>query len=143
MITLLAEGLRKRYRDVIALDGFDLSVAAGTIHGLLGPNGAGKSTAVRALATLIDLDGGTARVAGYDVRREPRRVRERIGLVGQHAAVDEILGGRQNLVMFGRLFGLSAADAIRYLETEHARAKVVITYGRQPEVRTGQLFSAS
>jgi ABC-2 type transport system ATP-binding protein len=96
---------------VNALDGFDLTVAAGTIHGLLGPNGAGKSTAVKALATLIDFDGGAATVAGYDVRKQSRQVRERIGLVGQNAAVDEILGGRQNLVMFGRLFGLRTAGA--------------------------------
>ena len=109
--TLTAEGLRKRYADLNALDGFDLHVAAGTIHGLLGPNGAGKSTAVKALATLIDVDAGTARVAGFDVRTQSREVRRRIGLIGQNAAVDEILGGRQNLVMFGRLYGLSTADA--------------------------------
>jgi ABC-2 type transport system ATP-binding protein len=110
-ISLVADGLRKRYKEVRALDGFDLSVAPGTIHGLLGPNGAGKSTAVRALATLIHLDGGTARVAGLDVRTQGRQVRERIGLIGQNAAVDEILGGRQNLVMFGRLYGLGKAAA--------------------------------
>ena len=109
--SLVADGLHKRYKEVRALDGFDLAVAAGTIHGLLGPNGAGKSTAVRALATLIDLDGGTARVAGLDVRTQGRQVRERIGLIGQNAAVDEILGGRQNLVMFGRLYGLGKAAA--------------------------------
>jgi ABC-2 type transport system ATP-binding protein len=107
----VADGLRKRYGEVRALDGFDLAVAAGTIHGLLGPNGAGKSTAVKALATLIDLDGGAARVAGLDVRTQGRQVRERIGLIGQNAAVDEILGGRQNLVMFGRLYGLGKAAA--------------------------------
>jgi ABC-2 type transport system ATP-binding protein len=108
---LTAEGLRKRYGDVHALDGFDLDVASGTIHGLLGPNGAGKSTVVKALATLITLDGGTARVAGHDVRTESSQVRRRIGLIGQNAAVDEILGGRQNLVMFGRLYGLGKAAA--------------------------------
>jgi ABC-2 type transport system ATP-binding protein len=108
---LTADGLRKRYGDVPALDGFDLTVAPGTIHGLLGPNGAGKSTAVKALTTLIDIDGGTARVAGLDVRTQAKQVRRRIGLVGQSVAVDEILGGRQNLVMFGRLFGLNTADA--------------------------------
>ncbi|MFI7552737.1 ATP-binding cassette domain-containing protein [Micromonospora sediminimaris] len=109
--TLTADGLRKRYGDVHALDGFDLSVPPGVIHGLLGPNGAGKTTAVRALATLIDVDGGSASVAGFDVRTQARQVRRRIGLVGQNAAVDEILGGRQNLVMFGRLYGLNSADA--------------------------------
>lgn len=108
---LTVDGLRKRYGDVPALDGFDLHVAAGTIHGLLGPNGAGKSTAVKAMATLIDVDSGIARVAGLDVRTQARQVRQRIGLVGQHPAVDEILGGRQNLVMFGRLYGLSKAQA--------------------------------
>ncbi|MEV0610381.1 ATP-binding cassette domain-containing protein [Polymorphospora rubra] len=109
--SLTARDLRKRYGDLDALNGFDLDVEAGTIHGLLGPNGAGKSTAVRALTTLIDLDSGTATVAGHDVRTEPHAVRRSIGLVGQHAAVDEILGGRQNLVMFGRLFGLAKAAA--------------------------------
>ncbi|BCJ67608.1 ATP-binding cassette domain-containing protein [Polymorphospora rubra] len=109
--SLTARDLRKRYGDLDALNGFDLDVEAGTIHGLLGPNGAGKSTAVRALTTLIDLDSGTATVAGHDVRTEPHAVRRSIGLVGQHAAVDEILGGRQNLVMFGRLFGLGKAAA--------------------------------
>lgn len=110
-MNLEAEGLRKRYGDVHALDGFDLAVPPGVIHGLLGPNGAGKTTAVKALATLVDVDGGTARVAGFDVRTQAAQVRSRIGLIGQNAAVDEILGGRQNLVMFGRLYGLSKADA--------------------------------
>jgi ABC-2 type transport system ATP-binding protein len=109
--TLIAEGLRKRYGDLSALDGFDLHVPAGVIHGLLGPNGAGKTTAVKALATLIDLDGGAARVAGFDVRTQAGQVRRSIGLVGQNPAVDEILGGRQNLVMFGRLYGLGKAAA--------------------------------
>ncbi|MBU2662302.1 ATP-binding cassette domain-containing protein [Actinoplanes bogorensis] len=110
-MNLEADGLRKRYGDVQALDGFDLAVAPGVIHGLLGPNGAGKTTAVKALATLIDVDEGVARVAGYDVRTQAAQVRRRIGLIGQNAAVDEILGGRQNLVMFGRLYGLSKVDA--------------------------------
>ena len=110
-MNLLAEALHKRYGDVRALDGFDLAVPAGVIHGLLGPNGAGKTTAVKALATLIDVDAGSARVAGYDVRTQAAQVRRRIGLVGQNAAVDEILGGRQNLVMFGRLYGLTTTDA--------------------------------
>jgi ABC-2 type transport system ATP-binding protein len=109
--TLIAEGLRKRYGDLAALDGFDLHVPAGVIHGLLGPNGAGKTTAVKALATLIDVDEGTASVAGFDVRNQATQVRRSIGLVGQNAAVDEILSGRQNLVMFGRLYGLTRTDA--------------------------------
>ena len=75
--------------------------------GLLGPNGAGKTTAVRILSTLLEMDSGEATIAGYDVRRQGKEVRRRIGLVGQYAAVDEILTGRQNLVMFGRLNHLS------------------------------------
>jgi ABC-2 type transport system ATP-binding protein len=110
-VNLEADGLQKRYGDVRALDGFDLAVPPGVIHGLLGPNGAGKTTAVKALATLVDVDGGTARVAGFDVRNQAAQVRRRIGLIGQSAAVDEILGGRQNLVMFGRLYGLTKVDA--------------------------------
>ncbi|WP_298329272.1 ATP-binding cassette domain-containing protein [Haloactinopolyspora sp.] len=110
---ILAEGLQKRYGEKHALDGFDLTVPRGTVYGLLGPNGAGKTTAVRILATLLRLDGGRAQVAGFDVTREPRKVRRRIGLTGQHAAVDEILTGRQNLRMFGRLFHLGSRQAVR------------------------------
>ncbi len=104
--SVLAEGMRKRYGDEQALDGFDLAVPRGAVHGLLGPNGAGKTTAVRILSTLIRMDGGQAWVGGFDVRKEPRKVRRRIGLTGQSAAVDEILTARQNLRMFGRLFHL-------------------------------------
>jgi ABC-2 type transport system ATP-binding protein len=106
-----AEGLEKRYGGKRALDGFDLAVREGTVHGLLGPNGAGKTTAVRILSTLIRLDGGRAEVAGLDVARRPREVRARIGLTGQYAAVDEVLTGRQNLEMFGRLFHLGGRRA--------------------------------
>ncbi|MGW4030535.1 ATP-binding cassette domain-containing protein [Streptomyces sp. NPDC004838] len=106
-----AEGLEKRYGEKRALDGFDLAVRRGTVHGLLGPNGAGKTTAVRVLSTLLRFDGGRARVAGLDVAREPRRVRGRIGLTGQYAAVDEVMTGRQNLEMFGRLFHLGGRRA--------------------------------
>ncbi|MFF3939095.1 ATP-binding cassette domain-containing protein [Streptomyces phaeofaciens] len=106
-----AEGLEKRYGDKRALDGFDLTVREGTVHGLLGPNGAGKTTAVRILATLVRLDGGRAEVDGLDVARRPREVRARIGLTGQYAAVDEVLTGRQNLEMFGRLFHLGGRRA--------------------------------
>ncbi|HEY9408200.1 MAG TPA: ATP-binding cassette domain-containing protein [Jiangellaceae bacterium] len=110
---IVAEGLRKRYGDTEALRGLDLTVARGTVHGLLGPNGAGKTTAVRILATLLRFDEGRAEVAGHDVVREPDEVRSRIGLTGQYAAVDEVLSGRQNLVMFGRLYHLGAAAARR------------------------------
>jgi ABC-2 type transport system ATP-binding protein len=108
-----AEGLVKHYGDTRALDGFDLAVARGSVFGLLGPNGAGKTTAVRILSTLVRMDGGRASVGGYDVQTQPREVRRRIGLTGQSAAVDEILGARQNLVMFGRLFHLDGRTAKR------------------------------
>ena len=111
-----AEGLQKRYGEVRALDGFDLSVPYGTVYGLLGPNGAGKTTAVRVMATLVRPDGGRAEVAGFDVVREPRNVRRRIGLAGQYAAVDEILTGRQNLEMFGRLYHLGTKRAVARAE---------------------------
>ncbi|HKA69659.1 MAG TPA: ATP-binding cassette domain-containing protein [Actinomycetes bacterium] len=110
-LAVLAEGLAKHYGDVHALDGFDLTVPRGMVYGLLGPNGAGKTTAVRVLTTLIRPTAGRAEVAGYDVSRQPRLVRRRIGLAGQHAALDEILTGRQNLEMFGRLFHLGGMRA--------------------------------
>jgi ABC-2 type transport system ATP-binding protein len=110
---IVCEDLRKRYRTVTALDGFGLAAPAGTVHGLLGPNGAGKTTAVRILTTLLRPDSGRAEVAGFDVTRQPDQVRARIGLAGQHAAVDEILSGHQNLVMFGRLYHLRAPVARR------------------------------
>ncbi len=113
---IVCEGLSKRYGKRRALDGFDLTVPEGAIYGLLGPNGAGKTTAVRALATLLRPDSGRAEVAGFSVIRQPAQVRARIGLAGQNAAVDEILSARQNLVMFGRLYHLTAAAARRRAE---------------------------
>lgn len=110
---VVAEELGKRYGEASALDGFDLEVPEGTVCGLLGPNGAGKTTAVRVLSTLLRPDGGRAEVAGFDVVRRAAEVRYRIGLAGQHAAVDEILTGRQNLAMFGRLYHLGAKKALR------------------------------
>jgi ABC-2 type transport system ATP-binding protein len=98
--------LRKHYGDVHALDGVDLRADTGSVFGLLGPNGAGKTTAIRILTTLLQPDGGTARVAGFDVVKQARLVRERIGLAGQYAAVDENLSGFENLEMVGRLYHL-------------------------------------
>ncbi|WP_241562361.1 ATP-binding cassette domain-containing protein [Streptomyces hoynatensis] len=114
--SVLAEGLRKRYGDKQAVDGLDLAVRRGTVCGLLGPNGAGKTTSVRILSTLVRADGGQARVGGFDVRSEPEKVRRRIGLTGQRAAVDEVLTARQNLRMFGRLFHLGRGTARRRAE---------------------------
>ena len=108
---LHAVGLHKRYGRTNALDGFDLEVERGTVHGLLGPNGAGKTTAVRCLTTLTAIDDGTATIDGIDVRRHPPAVRSRIGLVGQFHAVDEALTARQNIVLFARLSGLSKPRA--------------------------------
>jgi ABC-2 type transport system ATP-binding protein len=108
-----AEGLVKRFGRTAALDGVDLEVPAGTVCGLLGPNGAGKTTAVRVLTTLLAADGGYAEVAGVDVRRDPAGVRRRIGLTGQQTTVDDVLTGRENLVLWGRLFHLSAREAGR------------------------------
>ncbi|MEU6076375.1 ATP-binding cassette domain-containing protein [Micromonospora sp. NPDC047074] len=110
---VVAEGLHKSFGDTQALRGLDLSVPRGTVCGVLGPNGAGKTTVVRILATLSDPDAGHARIAGYDVVREAGKVRERIGLAGQYAAVDEKLTGRGNLRMFGRLYHLSRREAHR------------------------------
>jgi ABC-2 type transport system ATP-binding protein len=106
-----ATGLVKTYGAVRALDGLDLAVPEGSVLGLLGPNGAGKTTAVRILTTLLAPDGGSATVAGFDVVRNPGRVRQNIGLSGQYAAVDEYLTGYENLNMIGRLYGLGPKPA--------------------------------
>ncbi len=105
------EGLRKSYKDVEALCGIDLEVERGTVLGLLGPNGAGKTTAVRILTTLLPPSGGTARVSGLDVVADAAKLRERIGLAGQYAAVDENLTGFENLEMVGRLYHMGRAGA--------------------------------
>ena len=98
-------GLVKTYGSTRALDGVDLDIPAGRVLGLLGPNGAGKTTTVRILTTLLRPDSGEAHVAGYDVLTQPDEVRQRIGLSGQYAAVDENLTGFENLYMVGRLYG--------------------------------------
>jgi daunorubicin resistance ABC transporter ATP-binding subunit len=110
---VVAEGLGKSFGRVIALDGVDLELPAGSVLGLLGPNGAGKTTLVRILATLLRADRGRAEVAGLDVARQPRAVRRLIGLSGQYAAVDPFLTGAENLVMIGRLYGLPGRAARR------------------------------
>jgi ABC-2 type transport system ATP-binding protein len=104
---IIVEGLQKRFGSVVALDGVDFAVPTGTVLGLLGPNGAGKTTSVRVLTTILRPDAGRAEVLGLDVTRDAQAVRERIGLAGQYAAVDENLTGLENLRMVGRLSHLS------------------------------------
>ena len=106
-----ARGLVKSFGTNRAVDGIDLSVVEGEIFGVLGPNGAGKTTMLQMLATLLPIDGGDARIFGYDVHSQPFAVRQLIGVTGQYASVDELLTGRENLRLFGRLQGLSSKEA--------------------------------
>jgi ABC-2 type transport system ATP-binding protein len=110
-VAIEVSGLAKRFGEVRALDGLDLVASQGRVLGLLGPNGAGKTTLVRVLATLIAPDAGSARVLGLDVERDAAALRERIGLAGQYAAVDENLTGLENLTMVGRLYGAKRRSA--------------------------------
>jgi ABC-2 type transport system ATP-binding protein len=128
-------GLCKRYGDVRALDGADLAAEKGTVLGLLGPNGAGKTTVVRILTTLLKPDGGSAYVDGLDVVKDAALLRERIGLAGQYAAVDESLTGRENLELFGRLYGMGkrdarqrAGDLLERFDLSDAAQRLVNTY---------------
>jgi len=116
---ILVEDVHHSFGDVVALDGLDLEVQAGTVLGLLGPNGAGKTTLVRILATLLAPTAGRASVLGHDVVGDPLAVRRRIGLAGQSAAVDEQLTGRENVEMIGRLYRLPVSRA-------RARAREVL-----------------
>jgi ABC-2 type transport system ATP-binding protein len=133
--TIEAHGLEKRYGKTKALDGLDLVAEAGQVVAVLGPNGAGKTTFVRAVATLLRLDGGTLRVAGHDVRREPDAVRRSIGLAGQFAAVEPAMTGRENLEMVARLFGrdrrtarTAARDVLSKLALTGDADRLVRTY---------------
>src|SRR6266511_3728964 len=132
---ILVEGLAKRFGEVVALDGIDFAVPAGTVFGLLGPNGAGKTTAVRVLATVITPDGGRAEVLGHDVVREAEAVRYRIGLAGQNAAVDPNLTGRENLRLVGKLaqmprqaIGARADELLQLFDLSGAADRPVRTY---------------
>src|ERR1700677_2107694 len=135
MMSIETEGLRKSFGQVRALRGVDLTVPEGSVCALLGPNGAGKTTVVRVLATLTRPDGGTARVAGHDVAREPRRVRAAIGLAGQHSAVDDDLTGLENLFILGLMRHLGrrrararAAELLERFELADAGRRLVKTW---------------
>ncbi|MEU9107650.1 ATP-binding cassette domain-containing protein [Streptomyces xanthophaeus] len=136
-MAIFVEGVHKRYADKHALTGLDLEVAPGTVHAVLGPNGAGKTTAVRIMSTLLRPDTGLVRVAGHDVRKDPAAVRARIGLLGQHAALDEQLGGRQNLEMFGRLHHLGARRAGQRADELLERFGLAGTGGRPVQQYSG------
>jgi daunorubicin resistance ABC transporter ATP-binding subunit len=129
------EQLQKRFGSVVALDGVDFTVPTGSVLGLLGPNGAGKTTAVRILTTILGRSGGLAEVLGIDVDRDPQAVRERIGLAGQYAAVDENLTGNENLWLIGRLSHLApksikarADELLVRFDLADAAARPVRTY---------------
>jgi oleandomycin transport system ATP-binding protein len=132
-----AAGLQKRFGSTWALRGIDLAIPRGTIYGLLGPNGAGKTTAVRILATLLRPDDGSARVGGFDVAREPEKVRPLIGLTGQYAAVDEELTGQENLLLIARLLELSRRQARRRVGELLERFDLVEAGGRPLRTYSG------
>jgi oleandomycin transport system ATP-binding protein len=132
-----AEGLVKRFGETTALAGADLEARAGTVVALLGPNGAGKTTAVRILATLLRPDAGHARVAGYDVVTQAHQVRQVIALTGQYAAVDETLTGVENLVLIGRLLGLSRAESRRRADELLQRFALADAGGRAARTFSG------
>jgi len=128
-------GLIKTFGATRALDGVDLRIREGSVYGLLGPNGAGKTTIIRILATLLRPTGGTAAVLGHDVVREARAVRQKVSLTGQYASVDEDLNGTENLVLVGRLLGLSwrgarqrAAELLDAFGLAEAAGRQVQTY---------------
>jgi ABC-2 type transport system ATP-binding protein len=130
-----ANNLQKRFGITPALRGMDLEIERGSICGVLGPNGAGKTTAVRILTTLLSPDGGSARVGGYDVVRDAERVRFQVGLAGQQAAVDDLLTGRANLRMIGRLYHLPrrsaecrADELLERFELTEAAERIAKTY---------------
>ncbi len=132
---IAVRGLAKAYGPLTVLDGIDLDVPRGTLLALLGPNGAGKTTLIRILATLLRPDAGTAVVAGHDVVREPGAVRRSISLTGQHIAVDELLTGRENLLLLGRLRDLGrvqrrerAAELLEQLDLVEAADRKVATW---------------
>jgi ABC-2 type transport system ATP-binding protein len=135
--TIEAHGLRKSYGRVEVLTGLDLRVERGSVFALLGPNGAGKTTTVRILSTLAKADGGRATVCGHDVAAAPRRVRSAISLTGQYAAVDEMLTGRENLLLMGRLRHLRRPAARRRASELLERFDLVEAAGRRVATYSG------
>ncbi|WP_433462907.1 ATP-binding cassette domain-containing protein [Spirillospora sp. CA-128828] len=130
-----ADGLEKRFGETQALAGVSLTADPGTVLGVLGPNGAGKTTMTRILATLIEPTGGTAQVGGFDVVKDAHKVRQLIGLTGQYAGVDEMLTGTENLVLIGRLLGISrgaskarAAELLERFQLTEAAERAAKTY---------------
>ena len=134
---VFAEGVVKRFGSTVALSGVDLQVQEGTVLGLLGPNGAGKTTMVRVLATLLEPDEGRATVLGHDVVSDAARVREVIALTGQFAAIDELLTGREKLLMFGRLFRLNGEALRRRTDELLERFDLVDAADRQARTYSG------
>ncbi|WP_067649155.1 ATP-binding cassette domain-containing protein [Nocardia harenae] len=134
---ITVRGLRKSYGEQTVLDGIDLSVPEGTIFSLLGPNGAGKTTTVQILSTLIDADDGTVQVAGHDVATERTAVRGAIGVTGQFSAVDELLTGRENLLLMADLHHLPRAEGRRLADELLARFDLVEAAGRTAATYSG------
>jgi ABC-2 type transport system ATP-binding protein len=123
-------GLRKSFGDKLVLDGIDLDIAEGTVFALLGPNGAGKTTTVQILSTLIRADAGDITVAGFDVHREPDRVRDAIGVTGQFSSVDYLLSGRENLMLMADLHHLDRVEGRRRVEEMLTRFDLVDAAGQ-------------
>ena len=134
---VVARGLTKRFGATTAVDGVDLTIPGGSVFGLLGPNGAGKTTVVSMLATLIEPDAGQATVLGYDVTAQAHQVRQLIGLTGQYASLDETLSGTENLVLIGRLTGVSRTDARQRAAELLKRFRLTDAAGRAVKTYSG------
>ncbi|WP_100449140.1 ATP-binding cassette domain-containing protein [Glycomyces xiaoerkulensis] len=136
-LAIEARNLRKSYGDDTVLDGIDIAVPRGGIYALLGPNGAGKTTTVNILSTLIDADGGEARIGGRDVSAEADRVREQIGVTGQFAAIDDLLTGTENLRLMGRLHHLDRSESRSRAERLLEEFDLVDAAARRPSTYSG------